>query len=314
MDKKEFLEKSCGVPFLTLSTFSNGRYHPCCWIDQPYVDDEGRQFDFNVDSPSDVYHSEDAVRTRQEFLTTGACRPECESTCFAAERAGGESKRISMFKYMFHDSIVDDILSGKITFPKLIEVKLTNLCNLRCKTCIPEHSSSIMSEFQPKDERDEQRIIVIKKAYDLYLKSRGAVFLDSIIENIEVIEWIEFYGGEPFMIKDHKKFLQRIVDSGYAKNITLSYTTNGTKYDAAYIDLFKQFKGVVISLSIDGIGELNDEIRVGSKWEDIEANLKKYIEMKEQGVITSLNVNSTISMYNIHGVMDLVRYFEPIDC
>src|SRR6185437_10681618 len=132
----------------------------------------------------------------------------------------------------------DKILAGEITFPKLIEVKLTNLCNLRCKTCIPEHSSSLMNEFKPTNERDEKRIILIKKAYDLYLESRGAVFLDSIIKNIEAVEWLEFYGGEPFMIKDHKKFLQQIIDSGHAKNITLSYTTNGTKHDPDYIFMF----------------------------------------------------------------------------
>jgi len=315
MNKEEFLEKSCAVPFLVMSTFSNGNFHPCCWIDEPYKKEDGTTFNFNVDTPEAALSSQDAARWRNTFLTKGAVHPTCQSVCLAAESCGGISKRQALLKYMFKDdSIIDDILEGRITYPKLIEVKLTNLCNLRCKTCIPEHSSSIMSQFKPESPRDEKRIIEIKKAYDLYLESRGSLFLDSIIKNIEVVEWLEFYGGEPFMIKDHKKFLQQIVDSGFAKNITLSYTTNGTKYDDAYINLFKEFKGVVISLSIDGIGKVNDEIRIGSKWEDVERNFYNYKALYDANVITGLNVNSTISIYNIHTIFDLIEYFSPAKC
>lgn len=315
MNKEEFKAKSCAVPLLTLSTFSNGNYHPCCWIDVPYKKDDGTNFDFNVDSPEAAWNSADANRVKTIFLTQGAVYKECQDVCFSAEACGGTSKRQALLKYMFtEDTTLDEILEHNIMFPKLLEVKLTNLCNLRCKTCIPEHSSSIMSKFVPESPHDEQRIILIKKSFDLYMESRGGVFLDSIIKNIEAVEWLEFYGGEPFMIKDHKKFLRSIIDSGHAKNITLSYTTNGTKYDADYIEIFKQFKGVVISLSIDAAGKLNDEIRTGSKWEDIEANLFKYVELKELGCITGLNVNSTISIYNAFAIFDLVEYFNKIDC
>lgn len=315
MNKKEFIERSCAVPLLTMSTFSNGHYHPCCWIDKPYTKADGTPFDFNIDSPEVVWRSEDATRQREVFMTKGAVHKECKDVCFSVETCGGESKRQALLKYMFKgEEVVDEVLAGHISFPRLIEVKLTNLCNLRCKTCIPEHSSSIMAEFVPKDEKDEKRITLIKKAFDLYLESRGSVFLESIIKNIEAVEWLEFYGGEPFMIKDHKKFLKDIVDSGHANRITLSYTTNGTKYDPEYIDLFKHFKGVIISLSIDAIGRLNDEIRTGSKWEKIEDNLAKYLQLKEDNVITGLNVNSTISIFNINAIFDLVEYFSKIEC
>lgn len=315
MNKEEFKARSCAVPLLTLSTFSNGNYHPCCWIDEPYKKDDGTNFDFNVDSPEAAWNSTDAKRVKTIFLTKGAMYKECEDVCFAAEKCGGTSKRQSLLKYMFtEDKTIDEILENNIAFPKLLEVKLTNLCNLRCKTCIPEHSSSIMSKFEAKTPHDEKRIMLIRKSFDLYIESRGAVFLDSIIKNIEAVEWLEFYGGEPFMIKDHKKFLNQIIESGFAKNITLSYTTNGTKYDADYIEIFKQFKGVIISLSIDAAGPLNDEIRTGSKWEDIETNLYKYVALKEAGSITGLNVNSTISLFNVFAMFDLVTYFNKIDC
>lgn len=315
MNKEEFKARSCAVPLLTLSTFSNGNYHPCCWIDQPYKKEDGSNFDFNVDSPESAWQSPDASRVKQIFMAKGAVYKECQDVCFAAEACGGTSKRQALLKYMFTDeTTIDEILEKEIPFPRLLEVKLTNLCNLRCKTCIPEHSSSIMSKFEAKTPHDVQRIILIKKSFDLYLESRGGVFLDSIIKNIEAVEWLEFYGGEPFMIKDHKKFLQQIVDSGYAKNITLSYTTNGTKYDADYINIFKEFKGVIISLSIDAIGTLNDEIRLGSKWEEIEANIAKYVELKKLGSITGLNVNSTISIYNAFAIFGLVDYFNKLDC
>lgn len=312
LSKDEFKLKSCTVPFLSISTNANGTYSPCCWL-PPFVDDLGNAINFNKSGLDEVWNSNSAIKLRNDFLGRGANSEICKSVCFDVEAAGGISKRKSMLTHFFSDpEIFDSIFKNPNTLPKLVEVKITNLCNLRCKTCIPENSSSIMSTFEPKWETDKPRIIEIKKNYTEYLEYRGRPFLQSLLNNIQSIEWLEFYGGEPFMIKDLKWFLSEIKKTGRAEHITLSFITNGTIIDNDYIEFFSHFKSVIISISIDAFGEKNDEIRVGSSWETIDNNLRIFCDLANRKMIDCVNVNTTISILNLINVFDLANYLNTL--
>ena len=63
------------------------------------------------------------------------------------------------------------------------------------------------------------------------------------------------------LIKRHFDILQTLVDKGRAKDISISYNTNGSIYPKDYIDLWKQFKSVQVFFSVDGVGERFNYIR-----------------------------------------------------
>ena len=96
------------------------------------------------------------------------------------------------------------------------------------------------------------------------------------------MEYFEFTGGEPFMIKDHFKILMHCVEKGYAKNIDIHYNTNGTQLPPQEIfDLWSCFKHVEVAFSIDDVGEPFEYQRHPAKWREVNQNLIKFKEMKD---------------------------------
>ena len=56
----------------------------------------------------------------------------------------------------------------------------------------------------------------------------------------------------------------------------LSFNTNGTKLLDSTLALLENRPNLIINISLDGIGEHNNYIRSGSKWQDIENNVKRF--------------------------------------
>jgi organic radical activating enzyme len=56
----------------------------------------------------------------------------------------------------------------------------------------------------------------------------NSTFIDQIISLLPALVNIEFYGGEPFLLKQLPNFLQHAIDSGHAKNIKLHFKTKGS--------------------------------------------------------------------------------------
>ncbi len=80
-----------------------------------------------------------------------------------------------------------------------------------------------------------------------------------------------FGGGEPFMNPFIDDFLKEI-----KLDAELSFNTNGTKLLDSTLALLENRPNLIINISLDGIGEHNNYIRSGSKWQDIENNVKRF--------------------------------------
>ncbi len=78
---------------------------------------------------------------------------------------------------------------------------------------------------------------------------------EQIDQHLADIRYIEFTGGEPFMIAEHFDMLQGIVDRGIAGQVEIHYNTNGTQYPARGEAIWRHFKTVEIAFSIDDVGK-----------------------------------------------------------
>lgn len=304
----EFREKSCVAPFGHLSTIPNGTCHLCCWFDrEPVKNDNGEAFNFNFDRVEEIWQSTGYQKYRTIFLNAGpASLPTCNQICMG--HGNNKLSKRNVLNNQFSDSEIQDIIDGKVKpFPKLLEVKLTSLCNLKCQTCGPENSTQFLAEKNPAAE---PYLKPFRKAFKIYLDTGALPFLQSILDNLPEVEVLEFYGGEPFMIKDHKWFLNEIIKTGRAKDIHLRYITNGTIYDDDYPSLFREFKSIIISVSVDSLHTKNDFIRLNSKWDDLLANILKFEQMLHNGEIESLNLNTTISVLNVMDYFDFITFFD----
>jgi sulfatase maturation enzyme AslB (radical SAM superfamily) len=91
------------------------------------------------------------------------------------------------------------------------------------------------------------------------------------------------------MVKHLDKFLEKL-DSC----VELRFNTNGTVLNPKVYNQLKRFNHVNMCVSIDGLGKVNDYIRWGSTWNEIEYNVYKLAELSN----VSVSIGPTIQIMN----------------
>jgi MoaA/NifB/PqqE/SkfB family radical SAM enzyme len=127
-------------------------------------------------------------------------------------------------------------------------------------------------------------------------------FWDDLEANLETIKQFDFYGGEPFMSKKMWRILEVAVEQGYAKDIEIHYATNGTQWPDEKVEIFKHFRHVHLSFSVDGIGEQFEYMRYPAKWSEVTDNMKKAVELSNRTGNIYLGWCITLSTLNISGL------------
>lgn len=158
------------------------------------------------------------------------------------------------------------------------DLRIGNQCNLRCVMCFPGEATKWYKDY--KDIIGEDTFSVDHRVYTLIPSEgdfnwiRAEEKVNKLISVSKHLNKIKFGGGEPLMIKHHKQLIQGLIDSGYAKNIELEYSSNVTVFPPDLFILWKEFKLIKICASIDSIGAANEAIRYPSTWHDVVTNLR----------------------------------------
>jgi sulfatase maturation enzyme AslB (radical SAM superfamily) len=134
------------------------------------------------------------------------------------------------------------------------------------------------------------------------------VFWEQIADSVDQLRYIEFTGGEPFMIQEHFDMLQRLVDQGVAHRVEIHYNTNGTQYPKGAIDIWRHFKTVEIAFSIDDVGERFNYQRTGADWSEVENNLKWYHDNMPHNHM--FNINCVWGYLNLFYLDELVEWHQ----
>ena len=114
----------------------------------------------------------------------------------------------------------------------------------------------------------------LRKTRVMNLYEKDEQFVGQLVELMDHIDELEFAGGEPLMDPIHYRVLDSIP---HPENVTLKYSTNLSimkmgKHNV--IDLWKKFKSIKLTISIDGHRELNHVIRRGSDWDLLKSNIE----------------------------------------
>jgi molybdenum cofactor biosynthesis enzyme MoaA len=131
--------------------------------------------------------------------------------------------------------------------------------------------------------------------------------IDSVVNDIR---YIEFTGGEPFMIEEHFDMLQGIVDRGIAGQVEIHYNTNGTQWPAAAEHIWKHFKTVEIAFSIDDLCERFEYQRTGASWADVQDNVQRFRELKKKYSNIQLQCCSTVNIFNVRYIDRLADWIS----
>ena len=125
---------------------------------------------------------------------------------------------------------------------------------------------------------------------------------------------LDFYGGEPWLIKKQWEFIAYLVETGLSSHISLNYATNGSVFnDKWFTDYFANFKNVTILLSADGIGDTFEYVRYPAKWNVFAENIQKIIDYRDQGIIEWVGIAYTVSAFSMHNVIDSLKYYKEIN-
>ena len=291
-------EKFCVLPWVSLETSPIGTVRPCCLAEEEITDINGNKFDLSKSAElADIQDSNYMRKLRKKFLR--AEQPDTCRKCWAVEDADGTSKRMHTLNRLKH--IIPD--SDWTQDPKplmFLDLKLGNICNLKCRICGSWSSSTFAVEeieFSPIAEK--------KTGFHYQMLKQGAWAKDNQdfweeIKNLsDQIRYIEFTGGEPFMIREHFRFLERIVDMGIAGQVEIHYNTNGTQFPDNAEDVWQHFKTVEIAFSIDDVGARFEYQRANAVWSEVESNIAQFIAMRDRHPNIQLQACITVNVFNV---------------
>jgi MoaA/NifB/PqqE/SkfB family radical SAM enzyme len=191
-----------------------------------------------------------------------------------------------------------------------LDLKLGNICNLKCRICGSWSSSTFATEELANLAPGEDR----KTNHHYQMLKQGAwprenpQFWQEIQQVSNQIEYIEFTGGEPFMIQEHFDLLQGLIDRDLAGGIEIHYNTNGTQYPEGAIDIWRHFRHVEIAFSIDDVGARFEYQRTGAQWHEVEANIARFKLLRDQYPNISLQVCSTVNVFNVLYLPELAEW------
>jgi len=305
-------ENFCVLPWISLEASPVGTVRPCCLAQDEIVDDAGNKFNLATANFADIQNSADMCKLREEFLQ--GRKPQTCGRCWREERAGRTSKRMHTLDRLKH-MIPDRPWTADARPLMFLDLKLGNICNLKCRICGSWSSSTFATEELSYLNRNEDR----KTNHHYQMLRQGAwprennKFWSEIDQVIDQIRYIEFTGGEPFMIQEHFDMLQGMVDRGIAHQVEIHYNTNGTQYPEQGEDIWQHFKHVEIAFSIDDVGSRFEYQRSNAVWTEVCENIQQFRHMRDRLLNMSLQVCCTVNVFNILYLEDVAAWIAQQD-
>jgi len=314
----------CVVPFVSQMVDTSGTINLCCIAtDSVLKDIDGKNFHVSKDKMNNVWNSKH-MQIFRKFMIDGKKLPNCQG-CYKLEELGKTSTR-QLMNAEWNDKLgsrgvrqrVIEALKNDYQLddskPVYLDLRLGNICNLKCRMCNPYNSKAIGSEHSELLENDFHYRMVYLRAYGNtaeFMKTmtnwyETDFFWDQIIELIPHLKKVYLTGGEPTLIKQNYKFLEKIIEHNLQNEVEIFFSINVTNVTSKFLDLISKFKSVQINCSIDAIGKYNDYIRKNSNWDEVDTNFKKLCKIKN----LRLFVTPTVQVYNILHLHEILYYVE----
>jgi MoaA/NifB/PqqE/SkfB family radical SAM enzyme len=302
-------DKFCVLPWVSLETSPIGTVRPCCLAEEEIVDDAGNKFDLNTASFAGIQNSRYMQNLRQEFLDTK--QPQTCRKCWREERSGRTSKRMHTLNRLKH-MLPTQSWSVDAKPLMFLDLKLGNICNLKCRICGSWSSSTFAAEELAQLSPGEDK----KSNHHYRMLKQGAwprenpQFWSEIDQVVDQIRYIEFTGGEPFMIQEHFDMLQGLVDRGLAGQIEIHYNTNGTHWPEQGEAIWRHFKTVEIAFSIDDVGARFEYQRSNAVWSEVVHNIQQFNNLRSRNSNIRLQVCSTVNVFNVLYLENLATWID----
>ncbi len=314
----------CVLPWIHFATRPNGDMRLCCSANASGAgenhtvglvkNETGRPANFGRETPMSAWNNE-YMRSVRTTMLHGEIPASCRK-CFDEESKGVASKRIWEtgswtlegidLEELVQQTQEDGTIPEKLVY---LDLRLGHTCNLKCVMCSPHDSSMWVQDHKKiyplfKHDALKHQMSWDQKEFDNYWHENPA-FWEEMYRQIPNLKQVYFAGGEPLLIKEHKRFLEEIIRQGYADKILIRYNTNGLLIDEDIIDLWTKFKKVKVGFSIDAFGDRNYYIRYPSDWATIEKNLHRLDKTPDN---IQVSIATAIQILNIKHLPEFAKW------
>jgi radical SAM protein with 4Fe4S-binding SPASM domain len=295
-------ETFCMLPWMHMHAFPDGRVYPCCLAD--YWHPVG---DLRKNTMKEVWNQDAYKKMRKNMLADKPCK-EC-SKCYEQEQHGAFSMRNDSNRNYGH--LIKEIKNTKEDGTheefkiRYWDVRFSNLCNFRCRSCGPIFSSNWYNDHVKLYNRVPD-VLGRDMARVEYAAGDEDGMLEQMEEHVPFLEQVYFAGGEPLIMKEHYYLLEKLIDAGKT-DIRLQYNTNFSELafkDKHVFEYWKHFKNVSVGASLDGMGAQAELIRKGTDWSQTVNNRER---MMQEVPHVDFYVSSTVSSMNVLHVLDFHR-------
>lgn len=261
------------------------------------------------DEASDFFNVPEIVKIRDD-LYNGRRNSSCVD-CYTAEDKGGMSYRKALKK----DREVENAHQTILEAPKVIELKFSNLCNLKCVFC-----ANFCSSLWEHEVPIPAEITANQKVSSEFLSN---TILDWIDKNFDKVESIMFLGGEPAIQKQFYQvadiFLSKDPDKYGSKELTFSTNTfypevYRNRFESTLTKVLERGHTVFPRLSLDGIGNKQTYQRTNLKWQQFENNMLSFLEKFNTSTkgIKKIRANIALNILNLVYCDEIVHYLADI--
>ena len=301
-------------PFTGLATREDGAICACCRSHPVgFIDKEDLE---------SIWNNNTMQRIRRQVLNDER-PPECEP-CFSLEDQGVESLRQRHIAGLIPEARINlypDALSKltkDFTMPfeiPTMELKLNNLCNLKCRMCHPMDSTSWddWSEVKEFYQREGNIMYAIVEEHGLERQPHLDRFQDnpawwaSLEKLLPHFRRVEFAGGEPLMDPQHYRILDMLAP--YGNQIEIKYATNLSmlgKSNRNIWEYWPKFKSVAVNVSIDGVGTGYEYVRGNASWSELVNNLRQIQQIPN---ISRIVGACTVQVSNVLALDKIIECF-----
>ena len=312
----------CIVPFRLMYSLNNGDYRACCYSEPglPSDSDPTQPANFFKEPVEQVWNNKYFTELRTD-LVNGVQNKTCE-TCWKKEASGEFSYR-QKFNLTRTDEEKEIMLAealhnnGALSWtPKIIQIKIGSLCNLKCIMC-NQASSNLHEEEVVEWKKKNIAIPTYLKWIDSHEIDWNGIDEDTNLETVysnykvglENAEMLQLVGGEPLVNPITGYIIERIIEEGYANKLQLYIISNLTTLNDKVLKHFSEFKQTVISISWDHVDpDKFRYIRFPARYDHFKKNVERLLN--KPNIVPK--ISTTFSIFNIFDLEEILDEFERI--
>jgi len=286
----------CVSPFLSCYVGTENNLSPCC-INQ--------LTDINAEKNLLKTYNHPKLRELRKSLINGIKHDSC-TTCWKNESIGLPSLREEqnrLFKKYLGEikkNLNEDFTVSKLNI-KYLDVRFSNKCNLKCRTCSPTYSSSWAADYK-----------ILNPNLPVIKKIETDVTVQDFYPVLDTVEHIYFAGGEPLIMDEHYEILDYLLEKKKTNNVSIFYNTNFSKLTHKtynVINYWQKFKWITVGASLDGSHEKGEYIRKNISWKKVIDNRKQLLEFPD----IRFYISCTLSVLNAYNIVELHREWVSLN-